>query len=99
MFTVLLFGLSSAGHIFTKVVRTLVNHWRAQSFPIIVYLDDGWVCDTNEKFMCMTRYYSLLYYNRVFNLVMKIQFYSYTDNRLIRIYMEFEIRCDTGTKE
>ena len=40
-FTVLPFGLASAGHIFTKVVRCLVKHWRALSIPIIVYLDDG----------------------------------------------------------
>ena len=49
VFSVLPFGLSSAGHIFTKVVRTLVNYWRSQSFPIIVYLDDGWACDTFRK--------------------------------------------------
>ena len=41
-FTVLPFGLSSAGHIFTKVVRTLVKYWRSYSIPIVVYLDDGW---------------------------------------------------------
>jgi hypothetical protein len=49
IFTVLPFGLSSAGHIFTKIMRTLVNYWRSQSFPIIVYLDDGWVCASKQK--------------------------------------------------
>lgn len=47
--TVLPFGLSSAGYIFTKTLRPLVTHWRANSFPIIMYLDDGWVCDTKEN--------------------------------------------------
>ena len=41
MFTVLPFGLASAGHIFTKTVRCLVSHWRAQGLRILVYLDDG----------------------------------------------------------
>ena len=48
-FNVLPFGLSSAGHIFTKVVRVLVKYWRSRGIPVIVYLDDGWVCDTLEK--------------------------------------------------
>ena len=43
-FTVLPFGLSSAGHIFTKVVRVSVKYWRSFGVPIVVYLDDGWVC-------------------------------------------------------
>ena len=40
-FSVLPFGLSSAGHIFTKTVRVLVKHWRSLGFPMVVYLDDG----------------------------------------------------------
>ena len=40
-FTVLPFGLSFAGHIFTKTVRVLVKYWRSLGFPIVVYLDDG----------------------------------------------------------
>jgi hypothetical protein len=47
--TVLPFRLCSAGHIFTKVVRTFVNYWRFQSFPTIVYLDDRWACDTQKR--------------------------------------------------
>lgn len=54
-FSVLPFGLSSAGHIFTKVVRALVNFWRSQSFPIIVYLDDGWACDSLERCIRMSK--------------------------------------------
>jgi hypothetical protein len=49
VFTVLLFGLSSAGYIFTKTLRPLVAHWRSKSFPVIMYLDDGWVCDTKDN--------------------------------------------------
>ncbi|XP_063416210.1 uncharacterized protein LOC134697851 [Mytilus trossulus] len=40
-FSVLPFGLSSAGHIFTKTVRVLVKYWRSLGFPMVVYLDDG----------------------------------------------------------
>ena len=40
-FAVLPFGLSSAGHIFTKTIRVLVIYWRYLGFPIVVYLDAG----------------------------------------------------------
>ena len=40
-FTVLPFGLSTAGLIFSKTLRCLVQHWRASSIRIILYLDDG----------------------------------------------------------
>ena len=40
-FTVLPFGLATAGHIFTKTVRCLVKHWRNSGMEIVVYLDDG----------------------------------------------------------
>ena len=40
-FTVLPFGLATAGHIFTKTVRCLVKHWRSSAIEIVVYLDDG----------------------------------------------------------
>ncbi|VDI08764.1 Hypothetical predicted protein, partial [Mytilus galloprovincialis] len=48
-FTVLPFGLSSAGHIFTKTLRVLVKYWRAMSIPIVVYLDDGWGTAENSE--------------------------------------------------
>ena len=38
----LTFGFSTAGHVFSKVLRPLVKHWRAQGYRMIVYLDDGW---------------------------------------------------------
>ena len=41
VFTVLPFGLCSAGYIFTKVVRPLVAHWRRDGIKITVYIDDG----------------------------------------------------------
>ena len=40
-FTVLPFGLSTAGHVFTKVLKCMVKHWRENSIRIIMYLDDG----------------------------------------------------------
>lgn len=54
IFTVLPFGIASASHIFTKVLRTLVNYWRALSYPVIVYLDDGWACDNLERCQIMS---------------------------------------------
>ena len=41
MFTVLPFGLSSTGYIFTKVVRPLGAYWRKGGIKVTVYLDDG----------------------------------------------------------
>lgn len=40
-FTVLPFGLATGPYIFTKVMRSLVKHWRGQAYRIVVYLDDG----------------------------------------------------------
>ena len=39
--TVLPFGLATGPYIFTKVMRPLVKHWRAQAYRIVVYLDGG----------------------------------------------------------
>ena len=41
VFTVLVFGLSPAPRIFTKIMRPLSTYWRAQGIRIAVYLDDG----------------------------------------------------------
>ena len=41
MFTVLPFGLSSALHIFTKLFKPSVKHWRSKGTHSVVYLDDG----------------------------------------------------------
>ena len=38
--TVLVFGLSSAPFIFTKVVRVLIKHWRCQAIRIFRFTDD-----------------------------------------------------------
>ena len=35
------FGVSSAGIVFTKILKELVKRWRSQSIPCVVYLDDG----------------------------------------------------------
>uniref|UniRef100_A0A183GCH2 Reverse transcriptase domain-containing protein n=1 Tax=Heligmosomoides polygyrus TaxID=6339 RepID=A0A183GCH2_HELPZ len=39
--TVLPFGLASAPHIFTKILRTFVERWRSLSLGVALYLDDG----------------------------------------------------------
>ena len=41
VFIVLLFGLSSACYLFTKLMRPLIRHWRGRGLKAIVYLDDG----------------------------------------------------------
>ena len=41
VFQVLPFGLSTAGYIFSKVMREVVKYWRSQGFRIVMYLDDG----------------------------------------------------------
>ena len=40
-FTVLCFWISSGPYIFSKLLRPLVKHWRAQGIKIAVFLDDG----------------------------------------------------------
>ena len=42
IFQVLPFGISSACHLFTKLLKLLVKYWRAKGFSVVVYLDDGW---------------------------------------------------------
>ena len=41
VFNSLPFGIASAGHIFTKVLRVVVAFWRAKGHKIIMFLDDG----------------------------------------------------------
>ena len=40
-FTVLPFGLASATHIFTKVMREFIRVWHAQGLHALIYVDDG----------------------------------------------------------
>lgn len=49
VYSVLPFGLSSAGCIFTKCLRCLVKHWRSKSFQIVVYLDDGFGLESSYE--------------------------------------------------
>ena len=42
VFQALPFGLSTAGHVFSKVLRPLVKYWRSDGHRVIMYLDDGW---------------------------------------------------------
>ena len=41
VYIVLPFGLATAGHIFTKVLRVMIAHWRSLSISIVMFLDDG----------------------------------------------------------
>ena len=41
IFNSLPFGLSSAGHIFSKTVRVIVKHLRALGHNVVMFLDDG----------------------------------------------------------
>lgn len=53
VFIVLFFGLSFVGYIFIKILRLLVIYWRINLFLVIMYLDDGWVCDIKENCECI----------------------------------------------
>jgi hypothetical protein len=53
MFCALPFGLSSAGHVFSTVLRPMVKYWRSQGHRIILYLDDGWGIESNFN-ICKT---------------------------------------------
>ena len=41
VFKVLPFGLTSAGFLFTKLLRVLIQHWRTQCLCIVAFFDDG----------------------------------------------------------
>lgn len=41
VFNALPFGISSAGHIFTKVTRVFITYVRSKGHKVIMYLDDG----------------------------------------------------------
>ncbi|XP_060552693.1 uncharacterized protein LOC132713971 [Ruditapes philippinarum] len=41
VFNVLPFGISTAGYIFTKVLRVLVEKWRSLGLRVVLFLDDG----------------------------------------------------------
>ncbi|KAH3847037.1 uncharacterized protein LOC127873650 isoform X1 [Dreissena polymorpha] len=53
----LAFGISSAGHIFTKVLRVLIRHWRSLGFKVIMFLDDGIGGDNSFDKAVQTSYY------------------------------------------
>ena len=48
-FTVLPFGLSTAGLIFSKVLRELIRIWRSQGIQAVCFLDDGLQVNTTFK--------------------------------------------------
>ena len=49
VFTVLPFGLSSAPHVFTKILKPLEKHWRYQGICLAVFLDDGWGIEKDSQ--------------------------------------------------
>ena len=49
VFTVLPFGLSSAPHAFTKILKPLQKHWRHQGICVAVFLDDGCGIEKDSK--------------------------------------------------
>ena len=55
MFRVLPFGLSSACHVFTKLLRPLVCRWRSKGIRAIMYIDDGIVVSKIESECCEHR--------------------------------------------
>jgi len=49
VFTVLPCGLSSAPHVFTKILKPLEKHWRHQGICVAVFLDDGWGIEMDSQ--------------------------------------------------
>ena len=47
--TVLPFGISSAPHVFTKILKPLEKHWRLQGICVAVFLDDGWGIEKDSQ--------------------------------------------------
>ena len=48
-YTVLAFGLSTAGYIFTKLMCAVIEKWRALSYRVVVLLDDGMGGETGHQ--------------------------------------------------
>ena len=55
-FCVLPFGLSSAPHLFTKLLKPVSKFWRSQGIPFVIFLDDGLGSAVNEL---LAKIYSL----------------------------------------
>ena len=53
VFTVLPFGLSSAPHVFTKILNPLEKHRRHQGICVAVFLDDGWGIEKDSQVCCI----------------------------------------------
>ena len=49
VFTVLPFALSSAPHVFTKILKPLEKHWRHQGIRVAAFLDDGWAIEKDSQ--------------------------------------------------
>jgi len=49
VFTVLPFELSSAPHVFTKILKLLEKHWWYQGICLAVFLDDGWGIEKDSQ--------------------------------------------------
>ena len=47
VFTVLIFGLSTACYMFTKLLWPMARYWQSQGIRIVLYLDDGWSRGSN----------------------------------------------------
>ena len=52
LFNVLYFGLTSAPYIFTKLTRPLIKKWRGEGKTILMYIDDGFGCHSENAEAC-----------------------------------------------
>ena len=72
VFTVLPFGLSSAPHVFTKILKLLEKHWRYQGICLAVFLDDEWALKRILKCAGLSRMPLELAFSRRASLQMRI---------------------------
>lgn len=58
-FFVLPFGLSTAPYIFVKVTRPLVKKWREEGKMMLLFLDDGFKCNSTSLMVAEVKAYLL----------------------------------------
>ena len=72
MYIVLPFGISSAPHKFTKLLKPILAHLCSRGIVIITYLDDGW---TIAKFfdLCFQNIFAIMSFFHTYRFLDKCQ--------------------------
>ena len=81
--TVLPFGLSSAPHVFTKILKPLEKHWRHQAFALLFLLTTDGVLKWILKCAVLSQMLLELTFQRRVSLLMRISQCGYLARGLI----------------